>query len=140
MATLLQAINATVGAALNVLDGALSDLCDLIPADFADQGSGHTLTEGTAILNVPCMQEQIGGGGVQIFESGGTVAVKTHRIFMRRSAATTLIDRHYKLRMHANGLTPELIFEKPVLSRDSFAGFAVVLMTLSEGYRSPGVT
>lgn len=116
----------------------LADLCDLIgPPVKVDQGAGHTITDGAIVQNVPCGHEQIGGGGVQVNDNG-TVVTKTHRLTLPYTSQTILVDRHYKIKVRARGLNPEVIFEQPVQDLSDTAPLLDVLCVLTEGYRKPG--
>lgn len=117
----------------------MADVCTLIPAALTAQGDGHTMAEGTPVTNVPCTHKQLGGGGVQVNDNG-TVAVKSHELKLPYTISTILIDRHYNIKVTARGFNPELIFEQPVIDRDSLGPMVRVLATLSEGFREPGFT
>lgn len=116
------------------------DLCDLLPAPtLTAQGAGHTMTAPAAIANIPCSHRQLGGGGVQVIDETGTAVTKSHRITLPYTSTTVLIDRHYKIRVHARGLNAETIFEQPVREFSSTSPLLSVLATVTEGQRSPGI-
>lgn len=114
------------------------DLCDLIPdPSLVAQGAGHTLTDSAAVTSIPCTHKQLGGGGVRI-DDGESVVTKTHKVTLPYTSDTVLIDRHYQIRIHARGFNPQVIFEQPVRQVDSASPFVSVLVTMTEGFRSPG--
>jgi hypothetical protein len=115
----------------------MSDLCDLGVSVKTDQGAGHTIADSWIASDIPCSHEQIGGGGVQVNDNGTTVT-KTDRIVMPYTSTTKLIDRQYKIRVHANGFNPQVIFEQPVQQLSATAPLLEVLAVVTEGYRRPG--
>ena len=115
----------------------MPDLCDLGIAVKTDQGAGHTLTDSWIATDIPCDHEQISGGGVQVNDNGTTVT-KTDRVTLPYTTETVLIDRHYKIRVHANGFNPEVIFEQPVPKLSATEALLEVLCVVTEGYRKPG--
>lgn len=117
-----------------------ADVCDLIPSPtLTAQGAGHTMTAAAPIQNVPCTHEQLGGGGVQVIDEAGTAVTKSHRVKLPYTSTTVLIDKHYKIRIHARGLNAQTIFEHPVREFDSGSPLLNVLVTMTEGQRSPGI-
>lgn len=115
-----------------------ADLCDLIPdPTLVPQGAGHTLADPAAVTNIPCSHRQLSGGGVRI-DDGESVVVKTHEVVLPFTSATVLINKQFGIRVHPRGFNEEVFFEQPVKRFDSASPLLNVLVTMTEGFRTPG--
>lgn len=114
----------------------LIDRCDLIDSTFVDGGAGGDTTEpDTLASDQPCLHEELSGPSAQMVV-GGEAITATHRIFMLWSASAQALTENGKITVTARDPFPEMIFEKPSLTRNSLlplAEFKAVLV--KRGYQ-----
>lgn len=115
----------------------MPDLCDLLGPTKIDQGAGHTTVEAVIASDIPCSIVQTSGG--VSFHDGESVANKGSRLQLPYNATTAGITRQYKVRVHARGVNPQMIFEQPVIEADSMSPLLQISAVLTEGFRSPGI-
>ncbi|HEX7334230.1 MAG TPA: hypothetical protein VF290_22180 [Pyrinomonadaceae bacterium] len=116
------------------------DLCDLLQTGTQGDGfSGDKPDEDELATNVECLYEEISGGAAQVVINNVTV-IATHRIEMKTSDEALALTVNDKIRIHARGAKPQLIFEQPVRTRGTFTPlveFKAILVT--DGYRQSAI-
>src|SRR5688572_8938829 len=89
------------------------DFCDLIAPWFVEGGAdGDAVEMEPLVTNVECLVKEISGASAQTV-IGGEAFVSTHRIEMKKTAATLAITPEYRIKVLARGPFPERVFEKP---------------------------
>lgn len=115
----------------------LFDECDIYAPLFVDGGAaGDTVT-----LNPTPVAQNVGvthkglGKGKEV-SIGGESYIATHKLTMPRTSITVAITPRHQIRVKARGLTPQLIFEKPVINEDSISPLLEISAILvKQGYQ-----
>jgi hypothetical protein len=118
----------------------LIDLCDVLTVTMVSDGfSGKTLGSPSAVLSdLACMVEELGGAGAQTI-IGGETYISSHRIFVKTSPTILGLTPRHQIRVHARGDTPVMIFEQPIVKKETFSPLITIYCTLvQQGFRTPG--
>lgn len=90
----------------------MPDLCDIqSTTPGSDDWGAPGQTPTTVAANIPCKYRALSSSERAI--AGGTTGTVTHEITMPVTAATLAIKQHYRIRVLANGIVPEMIFDSP---------------------------
>jgi hypothetical protein len=115
----------------------LFDECDIYAPMFVDggpSGDSVTLNPIPVAQNVGVTQKGLGKG--REVSVGGETYIATHKLTMPRTSSTVAITPRHQIRVYARGLTPQLIFEKPVINEDSIDPLLEVSAVLvMQGYQ-----
>lgn len=117
----------------------LPGTCTLIAPVKADDGfSGHTISDSELATSIPCRVDFV-SGGAQVNVSG-VMVIKSHRITLPVNPETLAIDGHYKIKIDAEGSTPEMIFDQPITQIDHMSPLLRVVASLTDGFKQPAMT
>lgn len=114
----------------------LFDLCDIYAPTFADGGaSGDSVSYGDPVArNVSISYKGLGNG--RQYVAGGEAYIASHELKMPWNATTLAITPEHRLRVHARGITPEMIFQKPAAIDDSKSAFLMLnAFVVKQGYQ-----
>lgn len=114
------------------------DLCDLIDTAMITDGSnGQTLSTATVASNLRCFVEQLSGSSQEV--ASGLSFNRTHRVTVETTTATRAITGDYQIKVLARGDNAQMIFEQPIISKNSYSPLTTVLCIYTEGHRQPGL-
>src|SRR5688572_13943901 len=119
IATAVEEARTEIAGAANEI---LPDLCDIDGPTFVEGGaSGDSVTIGSVATNINVQYKGLGYG--RQITIGGESYTANHELKMVRTATTGAITPRHKIKVHARGNTPQLIFEKPFPVDDSLSPF-----------------
>lgn len=131
-----QAIEEARREVANAAREILFDLCDIYAPTVTDGGaSGDSVSYGEPVArNVSISYKGLGNG--RQYVAGGEAYTASHELKMPWNATTLLITPEHRLKTHARGLTPELVFQKPAPIDDSKSAFLMLnAFVVKQGYQ-----
>lgn len=86
--------------------------------EVSDGRGGTTITETTALTDIPCLYEEKSTSSGQV--AGSPMSFITHELFLIASATTRAITPSAKIVVEARDDMPERVFEKPIPLEETF--------------------